>query len=480
MLQCLVSTPPLAQLADTEALRRHVPSEADGVVAALVALFREIRRGSGAGRRDAVSATWFVKNLPRLAKNLSAGLQHDAHEFLRGLLDAVQKESLSVMRVGDVDVDLEGGKVGSEVAESTVVHRVFGGRLESRVKCRNSKCLAVSNTVEAFLDLSLGVAAAHSVEECLERFTAEEQLGDANKWKCPHCDQLVRASKRFRIERCPNVLVLHLKRFGYGRLGRKVRSHIRFSTTLQLRAPVLKEEQRQVLYRLFAVLVHSGRSASSGHYVCFSRAANGLWYEMNDAKVRQVSVNTVLSQEAYMLFYTNVSNDLRPGQSADEPKVQHYLWSFWPRLARSTARIIHRIYLNNLRLLDAAGSSPKYRYPIVTRVEKSGQSAETTRDESVQLVRKMKQPRRVRKGAWQEELKRTRKVRVEERDGDVLPLKRKYVYDDWDELLDSGRMKKVKSKETTKGWSPVNDRGKNPFQERANQQSRQQQRQKSR
>ena len=40
-----------------------------------------------------------------------------------------------------------------------------------------------------------------------------------------------------------------------------------------------------VHYKLYAVLVHSGYSCNSGHYYCFVKAANNLWYQMNDSSV---------------------------------------------------------------------------------------------------------------------------------------------------------------------------------------------------
>jgi hypothetical protein len=41
----------------------------------------------------------------------------------------------------------------------------------------------------------------------------------------------------------------------------------------------------------------------SGHYVCYAKAGNGVWYLFNDSQVHQVSEKTVLNQSAYILMY---------------------------------------------------------------------------------------------------------------------------------------------------------------------------------
>uniref|UniRef100_A0A1A9ZYB5 ubiquitinyl hydrolase 1 n=1 Tax=Glossina pallidipes TaxID=7398 RepID=A0A1A9ZYB5_GLOPL len=59
------------------------------------------------------------------------------------------------------------------------------------------------------------------------------------------------------------------------------------------------------LYRLLAVVVHSGE-ANSGHFVTYRRGAlhnAHRWYYTSDTVVRDVSVDEVLSVPAYLIFY---------------------------------------------------------------------------------------------------------------------------------------------------------------------------------
>ncbi|XP_005181278.1 ubiquitin carboxyl-terminal hydrolase 30 homolog [Musca domestica] len=59
------------------------------------------------------------------------------------------------------------------------------------------------------------------------------------------------------------------------------------------------------LYRLLAVVVHSGE-AHSGHFVTYRRGAlrnSHRWFYTSDTVVREVSIDEVLSVPAYLIFY---------------------------------------------------------------------------------------------------------------------------------------------------------------------------------
>ena len=106
------------------------------------------------------------------------------------------------------------------------------------------------------------------------------------------------------IYKAPNVLVLHLKRFSFGDIFGKITKTIEFEQELYL--PCSGEETKKVKYELSSMIVHHGSSVHGGHYVAFIKAPNGQWYEMNDSQVSGTSINKVLKQQAYVLFYTKV------------------------------------------------------------------------------------------------------------------------------------------------------------------------------
>ncbi|KAK4806412.1 hypothetical protein QYF61_016262 [Mycteria americana] len=254
--------------------------------------------------------------LTRIGEHFRLGMQEDAHEFLRYTVDAMQRACLS----GSSDLDISS-------QATTIVHQIFGGFLRSRVTCLS--CKAVSDSYEAFLDVPLHIKAASSVTAALQDFVKPERLDGENCFKCSKCDKMVAASKRFTVHRAPKVLTVCLKRFE-DFTGRKISKLVEYPEYLDLRPYMSQTAGEPLLYTLYAVLVHSGGSCHAGHYFCYTKASNGLWYEMNDASVDGRGIDTVLRQQAYLLFYVRRS-DLKIGERVSSSLAPSYLPSFLSR-----------------------------------------------------------------------------------------------------------------------------------------------------
>eukprot|EP00606_Chrysophyceae_sp_TOSAG23-5_P001575 GSChrysophyteH2.ASY1.ANO1.865.1 assembled CDS len=284
-LQCLFHTPPLVQgLLDPSTSKLALMGLGQCVIA-------EVWSDRGG---KAVSPRGIVSNIRRISKSFRHTRQEDAHECLTELLSCVQDELLAIHKT----------KLSDKKAETTFISRCFGGTLASELQCPNSQCRYISRTTSYTHDLSLDLT-ARSVKQCLAQFCHTETLKKGNEWQCSECKKKVLATKRFKVLNAPNVLVLHLKRFTYGL--DKISRHIEFDLKLEINDSVGRNK-----YSLYAVLVHHGGSAHSGHYTSYAMASNGQWYHYDDSSVSMVSVQAVLSQKAYVLFYSRVVEKLAP------------------------------------------------------------------------------------------------------------------------------------------------------------------------
>ena len=318
-LQCLTYTPPLANYLINGDHKQNC--KLHGQFCMLCSLQQHLANTFN-NTGHSIRPMCILKNLRLIAKHMHFGRQEDAHEFIRYSIDAMQKSCLYGYS----------SKLDMHTKATTLVYRVFGGYLRSRVKCR--QCKAVSDTFDPFLDVSLDInkQGFSDVRKCLEYFVTPEILQGDNSYKCHNCKASVSASKTFSFHRPPNVLTIQLKRFS-SFMGNKINKDVTYPSKLNI-GPYMSglQKDKQQWYELYAVLVHSGFSCQSGHYYAYAKAANGQWYCFNDSSVSQVSSNHALNQQAYLLFYhkafeskkygSNISLKPNSSLSTREPILQ--------------------------------------------------------------------------------------------------------------------------------------------------------------
>lgn len=292
VLQCLTYTEPFAAYLQSG---KHKSSCRASGFCALCALQNHVKTALESTGKI-VTPFRIVKNLRCISRTFRNSRQEDAHELMVNLLESMHKCCLP-----------SGVPSESQSAyDKSLVHKIFGGRLRSQVKC--TRCSHCSNKFDPFLDLSLDIAKATTLVRALENFTEDELLdGGQKQYQCERCRQKVVAKKRFTIDKAPNVLTIHLKRFSPFNPREKIDKKVDFQPTLDLKPFVSDSKGTDFKYSLYGVLVHTGWSTQSGHYYCFVRTSSGMWHNLDDNKVRQVREADVLKQKAYMLFYVRNS-----------------------------------------------------------------------------------------------------------------------------------------------------------------------------
>ncbi|KAK6942294.1 Peptidase C19, ubiquitin carboxyl-terminal hydrolase [Dillenia turbinata] len=307
VLQCLTYTEPLAAYLQSG---KHQNSCHIAGFCALCAIQKHVSRALQSTGRI-LAPKDLVSNLRCISRNFRNARQEDAHEYMVNLLESMHKCCLP-----------SGVPSESPVAyEKSLVHKIFGGRLRSQVKCL--QCSYCSNKFDPFLDLSLEIVKADSLHKALLHFTCVEQLdGDERQYNCQRCKQKVKAVKQLKVQKPPYVLTIHLKRFDSHIAGQKIDKRIHFGPTLDLKPFVSDSNEGDLKYTLYGVLVHAGWSTNSGHYYCFVRTSSGLWYSLDDNRVVQVSEKTVLDQKAYMLFYVRDRKKCLPKKPVDTAEKQ--------------------------------------------------------------------------------------------------------------------------------------------------------------
>ncbi|CAM8954664.1 unnamed protein product [Rhodiola kirilowii] len=304
VLQCLTYTPPLANFCLNHLHTSHCDIALEGCKkrdCAFCIIEKRIARSLSTELTLDTPAK--INNCLRIfADHFRCGRQEDAHEFLRYVIDACHNTCLKLKKLS--------GKGGELLNDNTVVKEIFGGALQSQVKCLS--CGNESNKVDEIMDISLDVVRSSSVKDALHKFFQPEVLDGNNKYKCENCKKLVAARKQMSILQAPNVLVIQLKRFD-GIFGGKIDKDIAFEEVLVLSSYICKAtKDLHPDYKLFGTIVHSGYSPESGHYYAYVKDAMGRWYCCNDSFVTLSSLQEVLSEKVYILFFSRTTQRPSP------------------------------------------------------------------------------------------------------------------------------------------------------------------------
>ncbi|XP_017012355.2 ubiquitin carboxyl-terminal hydrolase 36 isoform X1 [Drosophila takahashii] len=243
--------------------------------------------------QSAVRPFLIYSKLKQICKHMVVGRQEDAHEFLRFLVEAMERAYL--MRFRNYK------ELDQLVKETTPLGQIFGGYLRSEVRCLS--CNHVSITFQHFQDLLLDIRKADSLEDAFEGHFSRERLEDMG-YKCEGCKKKVSATKQFSLERAPITLCIQLKRFSM--IGNKLTKAIAFKPRIDLskyaaRSPAAQAQP--LTYRLVSMVTHLGVSQHCGHYTAIGSTDAGSYYNFDDSYVRPIAMQSVCNTNAYIMFY---------------------------------------------------------------------------------------------------------------------------------------------------------------------------------
>ncbi|KAM4620901.1 ubiquitin carboxyl-terminal hydrolase 2-like isoform 3-T3 [Polymixia lowei] len=307
ILQCLSNTPELRDYC----LRNIHRTDLNNTCRAKAALMEEFAKLTQtlwtSVNNEAISPSDFKTQIQRYAPKFVGYNQQDAQEFLRFLLDGLHNEVNRVAvrpKVSVEDFDhLSDGEKGQRMwnkyleREDSKVVDLFVGQLKSSLTC--SECGFCSTVFDPFWDLSLPIAQKNSGEvtltDCMRLFAKDDVLDGEEKPTCQRCKARRKCTKKFTVQKFPQILVLHLKRFS--------ESHVRASKLSTFVNFPLKELDLREFASESSMSNHSGNTLG-GHYTAYCRNPTlGEWYSYNDSRVSPMSSSQIRSSDAYVLFY---------------------------------------------------------------------------------------------------------------------------------------------------------------------------------
>ncbi|XP_031772674.1 uncharacterized protein LOC100870505 isoform X3 [Apis florea] len=317
VIQCLSNTRPLLEYLLNEQYLADINTTTSSMKGALIKAFSQVIHELWEVGGDLVVNTTALKSqIQRFAPRFMGYSQQDAQEFLRYLLEGLHEDVNRVtVKPQPIHTDIPEMYTDSQKAveswkrylrsEDSMIVDVFVGQLRSSLHC--TSCDHVSVTLDPFWDLSLPIPARSGtvkLSQCLEHFTREEVLDGDEKPTCSKCQMRRKCTKSFSIQKFPKILVIHLKRFSpMERFRSKLNVMVDFPLTGLDLSAFAAPRVPGCTYNLYGVANHSG-TTHSGHYTAYCKHPySAEWHEYNDSRVSAVPARSVVSNEAYVLFY---------------------------------------------------------------------------------------------------------------------------------------------------------------------------------
>ncbi|XP_062947315.1 ubiquitin carboxyl-terminal hydrolase 8 isoform X3 [Cynocephalus volans] len=319
ILQCLCNAPHLADYFNRNCYQDDINrSNLLGHKGEVAEEFGIIMKALWTGQYRYISPKDFKITIGKINDQFAGYSQQDSQELLLFLMDGLHEDLNKADNrkrhkeenndhLDDFKAAEHAWQKHKQLNESIIV-ALFQGQFKSTVQCLT--CHRKSRTFEAFMYLSLPLASTSkcTLQDCLRLFSKEEKLTDNNRFYCSHCRARRDSLKKIEIWKLPPVLLVHLKRFSYdGRWKQKLQTSVDFPLeNLDLSQYVIGPKNNLKKYNLFSVSNHYG-GLDGGHYTAYCKnAARQRWFKFDDHEVSDISISSVKSSAAYILFYTSL------------------------------------------------------------------------------------------------------------------------------------------------------------------------------
>lgn len=256
----------------------------------------------------------------KIKKTLEKGIfdnskQHDCLEFLRYLLNQIEKESITKRRKSannfanlkskSIKNLIPKKKKWETLNKKNLINTLFEGIMINGITCL--KCNSSKFYFEKFTELSIDLPQKSNklnLSNLIDNLLMDEIIED---FECEFCKKRNKIKKTHKIIKFPKILTISIKRFRYFPYPKKLNNRIEIdSSDLNLKKFSLPESNSSK-YTLSSFIEHRGRYIDFGHYIAFCKDKFDNWIYFNDEKVKNNQgfdhiYNRTFS--VYALFYT--------------------------------------------------------------------------------------------------------------------------------------------------------------------------------
>lgn len=224
-----------------------------------------------------ISPTWFLTDSGFIGETFKKPIQQDAHEFLLGLIEVMEKECENALNDED---------------EDSIISHMFSGKLRTEIRCNN--CGYETIRIIKFHDLAIPISEFTDLESAIKAITSSEKYIVTSQ--CEHCHIFGETSKTNIYQVFPLILIVTQLRFDNS--CKKIEDFFSFQKQITV---------SDYIYELYAMILHDGRLISHGHFIAYVKDENNDWFKADDINLYHLREEVVMSSCPYVLFYKRVN-----------------------------------------------------------------------------------------------------------------------------------------------------------------------------
>jgi ubiquitin carboxyl-terminal hydrolase 8 len=326
-IQCLSHTYEFNEYLDTNSYKNHMNKKIDII---LLKEYDELRKLMWS-ENCKISPSKFVNIVQKISKikgrDLFTGFaQNDLPEFLYFIFECFHNGTSR-----EVDMEIKGNIKNKEDTlaikcyemmrnmyskEYSDILRLFYGisvstfrnyELKGKKKYNIDKEDNYIPEPYLMLDLPMVKKEIITLKDCLDEYTKEDEIDEEDNDDEVEVEDEedydnIKKIKTGEIKfwSLPEIMIISLKRFN-GNL-RKNQNIVNFELeNLDMSKYVCGYNKEKYVYDLYGICNHTG-NVMGGHYYAYIKN-NNKWYKMNDINVEEISINNIISNYAYCLFY---------------------------------------------------------------------------------------------------------------------------------------------------------------------------------
>ncbi|CAD8130975.1 unnamed protein product [Paramecium sonneborni] len=191
------------------------------------------------------------------------------------------------------------------------IKEIFYGMSKSTFICKNCE-KQTKGPDEEFMYITLNfednrqAKMKDEIEKMIERHQMKEQI----TFNCEQCQKTTQSTRTLQFSKLPKNIIMQINRFEF---QQGVRSKI--NDQINLKAIIkIQEEDKDLNYELYAVLIHFGEIPDAGHYTIYCKVDKN-WYRFDDNQVNKIDGDFDIIQRnfkkeetPYLLFFRRKNN----------------------------------------------------------------------------------------------------------------------------------------------------------------------------